>query len=189
MVAHARQRLTAAAFDAWASLPENRERTFEFIGGEVVEVPSNPLVSKIAGWILTALNMYLMGNDLGHVTGADGGYMVDGERYVPDVAFISYARQPELPASGYNPQPPELAVEVISDPDSGQEQRNLRLKVSHYLAAGTVVWVVNPADRTVEVHVPGRPARIVAEDGALDGGDILPGFSLPLQQIFRTAPA
>ena len=189
MAAQVGERLTAAAFEAWADLPENRERTFEFIGGEVVEVPSNPLVSKIAGWILTALNMYLLNNDLGHVTGADGGYIVDGERYVPDVAFISYARQPELPASGYNPNPPELAVEVISDPDSGQEQRNLRLKVSHYLAAGTVVWVVNPADRTVEVHVPGRAARLVDAAGTLDGGDILPGFALPVKHIFRAGSA
>lgn len=177
------ERTTSADFDAFVRLPENSERTLEFIGGEIVEVPSNPLASKIAGLILTALNVYLREYDIGHVTGADGGYMVGNERYVPDVAFISYARQPELPASGYNPAPPDLAVEVISDPASGEEQQRLRFKVSHYTAAGTVVWVVNPVQQTVEVHEPGQPAQLVGRDGVLTAA-CLPGFALPLTAIF-----
>lgn len=173
-------------FEAFVDLPENHERTFELIGGEIVEVPSNPLVSKIAMLIGAALLVYLSEHDIGHITGADGGYIVNGERYVPDVAFISYARQPQLPARGYNPNPPELAVEVISDPSSGAEQYNLRLKVSHYLAAGTLVWVINPASRTAEVYESGKPAQIIREDDTLRAGDILPGFELPLRQVFRT---
>ncbi len=183
MTAPIREMATLADFDAFIRLPENSDRVFEFIGGEIVEVPSNPLASKIAGLILTALNIYLRENDIGHVTGADGGYMVGGERYVPDVAFISYARQPELPASGYNPTPPDLAVEVVSDPASGEEQQRLRFKVSHYTAAGTLVWVVNPAQQTVEVHAPGQPAQLVGRDGALTAA-CLPGFALPLAAIF-----
>jgi Uma2 family endonuclease len=178
-----RETITLADFEAFASLPANSDHTFEFVGGEIVEVPSNPLASKIAMLIGSALLAYLRENDIGHVTGADGGYMVGGERYVPDAAFISYARQPELPALGYNPAPPDLAVEVVSDPASGEEQRRLRFKVSHYTAAGTLVWVVNPAQQTVEVHAPGQPAQLVGRDGTLTAA-CLPGFALPLKAIF-----
>lgn len=55
---------------------------------------------------------------LGHVTGADGGYIIGAPHYfVPDVTFISRACQPELPRTGYNPVPPDLAVKVISPTD------------------------------------------------------------------------
>src|SRR5262245_21147211 len=98
-------------FDEFVKRPENAERSFEYIAGEGVEVVSNPLASKIAAIIIGALIAYLKEHDIGHVTGAGGGYMVAGERYIPDAAFISYERQPELDYyEGYNPNPPHLAV-------------------------------------------------------------------------------
>jgi len=111
--------------------------------------------------------------------------MVDGERYAPDVAFISYARQPKLARQGYNPNPPELAVEVISDPTNAVEQENLRIKISHYMTAQTTVWVFNFSSQTVEVYVPGQSVEVIDKSGTLSGGQILPGFTLTLSEIFR----
>ncbi|MGQ9887282.1 MAG: Uma2 family endonuclease [Aggregatilineales bacterium] len=180
-----KQPLTLADFEAFINLPENSERTFEFISGEIVEVPSNPFVSEIAGLIMFFIRLFLVQNNMaGHLTGEAGGYVVNGERYAPDVAFISYARQPELARSGYNPNPPELAVEVISDPASVEEQTALRRKLANYLAAGTVVWIVDPSARAVEVYAPGQPAQTVGEGGALSGGAVLPGLSIPVKDIF-----
>lgn len=184
-----RQPLTLADFEAFVNLPENRERTFEFISGEIVEVPSNPFVSAVAAQIIILIGMYLLQNKIGHLTGEAGGYIVNGERYAPDVAFISYARQPELARSGYNPNPPELAVEVISDPTSIEEQSALRRKLANYLAAGTLVWIVDPATRTVEVYAPGQPAQTVGAGGALSGGDVLPGLSVPVKDLFPASGA
>lgn len=181
MVVQLKQRATLAEFEA---VIQDSDRTFEYIDGEIVEVPSNPYVSKIAAKILTFIGMYLIKNDIGHVTGADGGYIISGERYAPDVAFISYVRQPELATTGYNPNPPELAVEVISDPSNAEEQRRLRLKLSSYLAAGVVVWVVNAEDRRIEVHRAGRISQEFDETGTLSGEDFLPGFELPVKAIF-----
>jgi Uma2 family endonuclease len=138
----------------------------------------------VAGLILTALNLYLRNNPIGQVTGEAGGYMVGGERYAPDVAYISYARQPELAHTGYNPNPPNLAVEVISDPESGEELRQLRIKLSGYMSAGVLVWVVNPDVQVVEVHQVGQLADIVDVSGTLTGGDLLPGFELAVKDIF-----
>jgi Uma2 family endonuclease len=60
----------------------------------------------------------------------------------------------------------------------------LRVKVANYLAAGTLVWIVRPETKIVEVYAPGQPMRKVGVDGSLDGGDVLPGFSLPVRDIF-----
>src|SRR5690606_22485094 len=129
------------AFDQFVMLPENAEKLFEYIGGEIVEVPSNPYVSAIAMLIGSLILVFVREKKLGHVTGEAGGYMVAGERYAPDVAFISYVKQPQLVKQGYNPNPPDLAVEVVSS-DRADELHMLRIKVTNYLAVGTVVWVV-----------------------------------------------
>jgi Uma2 family endonuclease len=184
MLADIKQTMTVTDFDIWADLPENRARRLEYIGGEIVEVPSNPYVSMIAVRIIGFLLEYLKVNDLGWVTGEGGGYMVAGERYAPDAAFISRARQPQLARKGYNPNPPDLAVEVISDPDNREEQTALRVKTTNYLAAGVVVWVVDYVMRVVEVHQPGKPVTVLAEDTILEGGDRLPGLMIPVKDIF-----
>lgn len=175
--------LTAEDFDAFTLLPENSERLFEFIGGESVEVPSSPYSSALAAEILFRIKQYVANTKVaGHVTGEAGGYRVSGERYAPDVAFISRARQPELPREGYNPLPPDLAVEVVSPTDS---ERMLKIKVANYLAAGTVVWVVYPSEKQVEVYAPGQSARILGEGDTLDGGAVLPSLSISLAELFQ----
>lgn len=176
--------LTLDQFTQFIQLPENSEKLFEFINGEIIEVPSNPFVSKIAGLILTFINLYLFKNDIGHVTGEAGGYIVNGELYAPDVAFIAYAKQPQLVKEGYNPTPPDLAVEVISS-DSKAENDRLTLKLGHYLAAGTMVWIVRPEAKYIEVHTPGQPPRKVQGDEAVEGGAVLPGFRLKVSDVLK----
>jgi Uma2 family endonuclease len=174
--------LTVEEFERLAELPENADKRLEFIGGEVVEVPSNAHLSEIASIIIFFLLTFLRESGIaGHVTGEGGGYMVFGERYAPDVAFISKSRQPELAKRGYNPNPPDFAVEVLSPTDAYSK---VVIKIDHYLAAGTLVWLVRPEDRKVEVHVPGQPTKIVAIDGTLDGGNVLPGFTLAVKELF-----
>lgn len=173
--------MTAEDFDAFTMLPENAERLFEFIGGEVVEVPSNPYSSAIGMRIATDISVFVRQNNLGHVTGEAGGYMVAGERYAPDVAFVSKGRQAELPREGYNPIPPDLAVEVVSPGDS---EKLLRIKIANYLAAGVVVWLFYPDSKEVEIYVPGEAVKVLDAEQTLDGGRVLPGFKLTLSDIF-----
>ena len=177
------QRMTVEEFERYVELPENADRLFEYIGGEVVEVPSNAYASKIASRINGFIFMYLLQHDIGHLTGEAGGYKVAGEDYAPDVAFISRQEQPELAQQGYNPNPPDLAVE-IDFPSTYQSQKNLKIKIVNYLYAGTTVWVVYPDQRRVEVYAPDQPAKIIDADGTLDGGDVLPGFTLAVKDIF-----
>lgn len=173
--------LTVEEFDEFALQPENIDRLFEYIGGEIVEVVSNPKSSKLGIRMAGRLDRYLETNDIGHLTGADGGYKVSGERYIPDVGFIRYSRQAELLSEdGYNPEPPDLAVEILSPSNTGEE---LRLKISNYLLAGTMVWVVNPVKQTVEVYEPHKPSRVLRSNDTLEGGELLPGFKLSMKDI------
>lgn len=171
---------TVQDFDEFVNQPENADKLFEYIGGEVFEVASNPYSSKIASRFNRYLTAHVDDNDLGHVTGEQGSYQVSGERYAPDVAYISCARQPELAKSGYNPNPPELAVEVVSS-----DSATLTTKLGNYLAAGTVVWIVRPERESVEVHQPGQPVQTLREKDTLIGGAVLPGFKLALNQVFK----
>jgi len=116
------------------------------------------------------------------VTGADGGYMVVGERYLPEVAFVPRTRHAHLPDLLYCPFPPDLAVEVLSPSD---DPRDIRLKIANYLTAGVMVWVVDPEQKRVEVYVPGHTAKTVYLDGSLEGeqcGPALPWLSKTFSQ-------
>jgi Uma2 family endonuclease len=168
-------------FDSFVLLPENADRMFEYIGGEIVEMVSNNYSSEIGASFLVEIGGFVKQNRLGRVTGADGGYRIGGERYIPNVAFISKARQPDPSHEAYNPNPPDLAVEVLSPTNDADE---MRIKVVNYLRVGTVVWVVDPINKRVEVYIPNEAPFKVGIDGELDGGTVLPGFKLSLRDIF-----
>lgn len=134
------KKTSVAAFEAMLDLPENAGKTLELLAGEVVEKgAANRHCSAVAAKIIYFIMAFLARHPLGHVTGADGGYYISDEDYfVPDVAYISKERQPELPRKGFNPIPPDLAVEVVSPTDSYSE---VARKVAVYLRGGTrLVW-------------------------------------------------
>ncbi|MDX1992936.1 MAG: Uma2 family endonuclease [bacterium] len=177
--------MTAEDFDAFALLPENQNRILEFIAGEIHDVPSNAYVSSISTTISYFFKRHVLEIGLAaHITGEAGGYMVNGERYAPDVAVLLKAKQPELAKDGYNPLPPDLAVEV-DYPSSPASKRALRLKLGNYAAAGTLLWVVDPETKVIEVYPPVGKPKVFALGQTLDGGDVLPGFTLKVDDIFQ----
>ncbi len=83
---------------------------------------------------------------------------------------------------GYNPEAPDLAVEVISD-----TMPKILRKVGNYLAAGTTVWVVYPESQTVEIFATGQPVKVLGINDTLEDGRLFPGFQLPVKEIFPQA--
>jgi len=167
-------------------LPENDDKILEYIVGEIFnKMPSNPYASKISLRMGRYIGNFVDEHDLGHTTDEAGGYQIGfGERYAPAVAYVSKDKQAELNTSGYNDVPPDLAVEVEFPPELASEKR-LRYKVTNYLNAGTVVWVVYPETKTVEIYVPGQSVQFLSEKDTLTGGDVLKGFSLPPSEVFK----
>ena len=103
----------------------------------------------------------------------------------PDAAFIPYSRWPKnsiIPSTNAWDVLPELCVEVVSPTD---EAGDLRIKVDEYLSAGVrQVWVIYPRLRIVDVFEKSGPGRTLHVQDTLDGGPVLPGFTLKLAEFF-----
>ncbi|MFN8529280.1 MAG: Uma2 family endonuclease [Anaerolineae bacterium] len=173
--------VTIEDFEAFSSRPENADRIFELINGEIIEVPSDLEASKIAHHIGHLLAEFLKDHDLGTFTGDTVGYAIHKDRYMPDVAFMAHPKGPCT--AWFNPEPPDLVVEV-DYPSTLKSRRVLSVKIAHYLLAGIVVWAVYPDERSVDVFAPGHEVITLDENGTLDGGSMLPGFTLPVSKIF-----
>ncbi len=121
----------------------------------------------------------------GYAAGADSGirFKLDLVR-MPDVSFIRWdsvddPEEIENPAGAFLEYPPDLAVEVLSP---GNTHREMEIKLEEYAKAGVkLVWYVDPERKEVDVYPKGNAKRkkTVGIGGKLDGGDMLPGFTLP----------
>lgn len=178
------KRVSYDEYEAFISRPENADKLFELIDGEIIEKMPSYEPSHIAGWILTFINMYLLQHNLGYTTAADGGYIMPDESiFIPDVGYIARTRMVEKPSREV-PMYPDFAVEVKSPTD---RKREMRRKAEKYLDYGTrLVWLVFPEEQQVEVYSSLDDDVItVSVDGVLDGRDVLPGFSLAVKDIFK----
>ncbi|MDZ4670002.1 MAG: Uma2 family endonuclease [Phototrophicales bacterium] len=178
-----KERLSVQAFEAYASEPENRERALEFINGEIYDMVCDWNSSEIGAEILGLLRTYIRKHKLGLITGADGGYRVNDERYIPDCAFVKQSRLiPNFTGSWY-PIAPDLAVEVLSPTDS-QREKKLRLKLQNYLIAGTIVWIIDPETQTIEVYSPNQIPRTYGMGESFLVGELLPNIQIKVDAIF-----
>jgi len=157
----------------------------ELVEGVLVEMPpAGAIHTIISALLVRLLGNFVADNHLGgYVTDAQGGYQLaeapDTVR-APDAAYIAGVRVSELTGT-YFKGAPDLAVEVISPNDKAVDVQE---KVDEYLDHGSrIVWTVYPKTRAVVVHTPDG-SRTLHENDTLDGGDILPGFRLPVRDIF-----
>lgn len=157
----------------------------ELIDGVLVEKAMGLRESLLAIALAALLRAFVHPRNLGLVTGADGTVrLLPGLVRIPDVAFISWARIPgeRVPEEPIPSIAPDLAVEVLSEGNTPQEMERKR---QEYFRAGVrLVWMVDLANRTVTVFT--GPDRFTTLDAAqtLDGGDVLPGFTLALTRLF-----
>jgi Uma2 family endonuclease len=163
------------------------DEPWELWEGELRKVPGAGLeASGLAQWIGVLITLFVRPRGLGLVTGSDGTFILRRDPdvvVVPDVAFTKWEQFPGgRPPSSYFPGRPELAVEVKSPSD---RRRDIEEKLDHYRNAGVpLVWWVFPEDRSVEVYRRGELVAALHEGDVLDGEDVLPGFTLPVSEIF-----
>ena len=165
-----------------------RDKLCELVDGTLVEKPVGYWESQIAMNLAFELGPFVKRHDLGGVSGAASTLrLVSSDRIrLPDVCFISKARLPRtwvaVPAIA-----PDLAVEVLSESNTKTEMAQ---KLKEYFDSGTrLVWYVEPEDRTVAVyHSAGEPTRVLDESGTLDGEQVVPGFTMPVADLFRGVP-
>lgn len=169
-------------------LVERDKRLCELIDGTLVEKPVGYFEALIALNLAIELGAYVKQRNLGAVSGADSTFRLAsvGRVRLPDVAFVAAHRLPQSP----DPIPtlaPDLAVEVLSESNTTQE---IDQKLREFFGSGTrLAWIIDPRRRTVAVyHGPGGPARVLEEADHLDGEQVVPGFAMPVRDLFRNVP-
>jgi Uma2 family endonuclease len=166
----------------------HHNRLCELVDGVLVEKTVGYYESRVAGLVFHFIELFLVRYDLGIVLAPDGTLrLMPGLVRIPDVSFIGWAKFPnrELPAEPIPDLVPDLAVEVLS---AGNTAKEMRRKIREYFKVGVrLVWLIDPATRTAEVYSSLRKKTTIAADGALDGGTVLPGFRLTLQELFTRA--
>jgi Uma2 family endonuclease len=158
----------------------------ELLRGELVMgTPAGYAQGSIAARITRALGNFVETTRLGDVLGAEPGFHIASDPdtvRAPDVAFVRSERVPHEKPQGFFEGAPDLAVEVLSPNDRASE---VNAKVQDWLDAGCrMVWVVDPQTKTVSVYRSRTEIMVLGASDTLPGGDVLPGFSLPLVEIF-----
>ena len=160
-------------------------RLYELIDGVLVEKAVGLRESYLASVLITILWSFVRPRNLGIVTGEAGTMrLAFGLVRIPDVAFISWQRLSgrRIPTEPIPALAPDLAVEILSSSNTPGEMARKR---QEYFAAGVqVVWQVDPNARTVEVYTTPEQSTVLRETQILAGGTALPGFVLPLHELF-----
>ncbi len=179
------RRMTIEEFERMIALAENADRSFELIDGEMVEKMPTEEHGSIIGNLLAQLVLFMKQHKLGIVT-TDARHRVTEDKhndFRPDISYVSYARKNEIVRKGVVPLMPDLAVEVKSPDDSAVLMRK---KAAYYVENGSrLVWLIFPLKRVVEVYTADGDLRILNDSDRLDGADVLPGFVMPVREVFE----
>jgi Uma2 family endonuclease len=168
---------------------QRERRLYELVDGVLVEKALGFLESSLTCDLIMLLGVFLDDHKLGFLAGPDGAVRLSQRLVrIPDISFIAWKQLPsrERPRAAIADLAPALAVEVLSKENTEKEMAR---KVREYFLSGVqLVWLVDEKQRTVQVYTAPDQSVVLMEEETLDGGDVLPGLSLPLRQIFAGAP-
>ena len=169
----------------WMDGPD--KRLFELIDGVLVEKAVRTREGFLAAYISRRLWEFAEQEGLGVVGGADAPFRFRlGLVRFPDVSFVSWDRIagdefPDDPIAGLIP---DLAIDVLSESNTPRE---IELKLDHYFETGVrAAWVVDPKEQTAVIHSSRTWTKQIGVDGDLTAAKVLPGFRLPLRDVFAS---
>jgi Uma2 family endonuclease len=162
-------------------------KSYELVGGQLVERKMGMESSWVAGRLHSRLDHYCEEHRLGWALLPDSGYQCFPHEPAlvrkPDVSFVRFGRFPggALP-KGWAKIAPDLVVEVVSPNETVYE---LDDKLDDYQRVGVpLIWVINPKSRTATIYRSDGLRRYIHEDDELLGEEVVPGFRCPLREIF-----
>ncbi|MBI1278759.1 MAG: hypothetical protein GC179_11585 [Anaerolineaceae bacterium] len=171
--------MTFDEFMAFALLPENAERNFEFVDGEIVEkFPGSTRNSGIAMDVGYESAIYCQQTNLAyHISGAYGAYRIGNNVVTPSFAYKPTPMTTEYP----DPVPPLWVVEVISPND---KVKDIRKKRQRYLDAGILLWEVYPDERLIDVYAQGQPPTTYGINDTIEVS-VIEGLRIEVAKVFR----
>ena len=160
-------------------------RLYELVDGALVEKVMGYSESLFALFVARILLDFVEPRNLGLVSGADGTMKLFGGLVrIPDVAFVSWDRIPGrvIPKEPIPSLTPDLVAEVLSESNTPAEMARKR---GEYFSSGVrIVWEFDTESRIVTVYAPDGNVLVLDSSGVLQGGDVLPGFTLVLGDLF-----
>lgn len=161
------------------------DRLYELVDGTMVEKPMGWQESLLAMVLGRLLGDFLESKPIGVVTGPDGTTRLFGKTVrAADVAFFSWDRMPDgkLPTHPVPELVPDFVIEVLR---VGNTRGEMARKRREYFQAGVrLVWMLDPQSRTVAVYSDPETFRVATDDEIIDGGDVLPGWTVKLAELF-----
>lgn len=178
---------TATEKDLLRLLDAEDKRICELIDGVLVEKAVATREGVYAAYISRMIWNHAEDFDLGVVLGGDAPFRFRlGLIRIPDVSFVSWGRIPggEFPDDPISELIPDLAVEVLSKTNTLAE---IELKLDNYFDAGVrLAWVIDPKKERAKIYSSRSRMQEIESDAELLGGKVLPGFRLPLRDVFAS---
>ncbi len=158
----------------------------ELVRGELIMMsPGKGRHGVVSARILGELIAFVRENALGEVLDSSAGYVLARDPDTvrePDVSFLSTERFKGQDLDAFLEGAPDLAVEVLSPSNTAAE---MRAKMDDYFGAGCqIVWIVDPLRKSIVVHRPDGSSAILTEEDTLTEGELLPGFSVVIREVF-----
>lgn len=176
---------TATEYDLLRLLEGDPKSHCELIDGTLVEKEVGTPESVMAGHIQSRLTIFADENDLGVVCGEGGPVrMLVGNVRIPDVSFFTWESliDDKFPDDKICPVVPVLAVEVLSESNTLWEIERKRIEL--FRSGTKLMWIIDPETKTAEIYTSPTRCKVIEDDGVLDGGKVVPGFKLPLVDVF-----
>ena len=164
---------------------ESGGRLVELIDGTLVEKAMGAREGFMAATLISYLMIFVRKHNLGIVGAPDIIHrIIDGQNRLPDVSFTSWATLPEddshlTPISDFTP---DLCIEILSESNTRKEMD--RKRKEYFRGGAKLVWEIEPEERTVAVYASPAKCGTLRESDTLDGGKVLPGFTLSLAEFF-----
>lgn len=176
---------TATEDDVLRYLSHEPKRLVELVDGVLVEKPMGQKEGYFAASLIAFLVVYVRPRRLGVVGAPDTLFRITPDKFrLPDVCYTAWENLPNATAhlERTGQFSPDLAVEILS---SGNTRLEIEQKRREYFSAGTMlVWIFDPEAETVAVYTSADEFTLLKRTDTLDGGVLMPGFTLPLEDLF-----
>jgi Uma2 family endonuclease len=178
----------ATEADVLRHLEAGKKRLYELVDCTLVEKAVGSTEELLAIEIATRIKNRIRGRDVGVVLGGSGPVrLMRGNIRYPDVSFIAWEAFPDkdIPDEAIWSVTPTLAVEVLSPSNTKKE---IQRKLHDLFTTGCkMAWIIDHRTETAQVYLSPTSFKSLGPTGVLDGGKVLPGFKLPLAELFAEA--
>jgi Uma2 family endonuclease len=164
------------------NLPDIEEQRIELIDGEVVDMPGGgPVHERAKANLIRILGRWLDRNAAGLIY-VESAYRM-GERTVmaPDLSVL-FSERLKWSIAEQLRGAPDLAIEVVSSETAARLHKKVRTYFQH---GSKGVWAVFPESRTIQINHPNGSIDTLEPDQILEDPAALPGFSVPVAQVFE----